>query len=344
MLRPRCNITFTKKDGTEIAFNFCNAFEISESYENLTDTAKIIVPQKLDLEGVNLFAGANPVFIRGDKVKIEAGYYPNSQLLFSGYINKIHAKIPIEIECEDEMFLLKQYTVNYPSKVGLITRSKRGKLLKHPKVIPFNVKLDELLDYMLPDTPYKAIDNIDLGSFRAKNATPAQVLDKLKSEYGLFSYFVNGTLQVGFANDASNTNEADIQMEQAVINADDLEYRTADQVKIKVKAISMMPDNSKIEVEVGDPDGDQRTIHKYNLNEADLKKVAEKWLKEYKYTGFVGDLLTFGEPYLTHGDRVKITSKKLPERDGTYLVKGVKRSFTVSGGYRQSLTLGVKIA
>ncbi len=344
MLRPKFKITFTKKDGTELAFNFCTAFEIREGYEDLTNTAKIIVPQKLSLEGVSLFAGANPVFLRGDKVKIEGGYFPNSRLLFSGYITRVNANIPIEIECEDAAFLLKQTKVNYPSKVGLIERSKKGKLLKHPKVIPFKVFLEELLDYMLPDIQFKVIDNINLGSFRAINATPAQVLDKLKSEYGLFSYFVGDVLNVGFANDASQTNEEEFVMEQVGINSNDLEYRIADEIKIKVKAISMMPDNSKIEVESGDPDGDQRTLHYYNLNKTDLQAIADKWVKEYKYSGFVGSLETFGEPYVTHGDRAKITSKKLPERNGTYLIKAVKRTLSVSGGYRQFIDLGVKIA
>jgi len=344
MLRPKFKITFRKPNGTKVELGYFTSFEIEESYEDLTSTARIIFPRKLTMDGKSLFAGNNPIFERGDTVVIEGGYLPNSQVLFTGFINKVSANIPVELECEDQAFLLKQTKINYPSKVGLITRSKKGKLLKHPKTIPFKVYLDELLDYMLPNIEFKAIDNINLGSFRSINATPAQVLDKLKSEYGLFSYFIDGVLNVGFANDASRTNEEEFEMESVGINSDDLEYRIADQIKLKVVAISMMPDNSKIQVESGDPDGDTRTLHFYNLNKTDLQKVADKWVKEYKYSGFVGNLETFGEPYVTHGDRAKITSKKLPERNGTYLIKAVKRSCSVTGGYRQFINLGVKIA
>lgn len=345
MLRPRTNITFTRKsDGTSLEFNFCNMFETDESYEHLTDTARIVIPRKLKFDGVDIFAGTNPLFKRGDKVLIEAGYHPKKRTIYQGYISKIKANIPIEIECEDEMFLLKQYTVTYPSKYSTITTGKNGRHLKRPKVISANVSLQELMDFCIADDiDFDIIDDIKLGQFRVVNATPAMVLDKLRTEYGLYSYFKDGRLKIGFANNASDTKEASFVMEEVVINSDELEYQIEDEIKIKVKAISMMPDNSKIEVEVGDSDGEQKTIHKYNLNEADLKKVANAWLADFKYTGFVGELETFGEPYLRHGDRAKITSRKLPERDGTYLIRVVKRKFSVGGGWRQSFTLGAKV-
>lgn len=344
MLRPVVYITFTKADGSSLSFNFCHSFETNESYEHLTDTAKIIVPRKLALKGSDLFSGVNPYFKRGDNVKIEAGYLPKMRTVFEGYIRTVSANIPIEIECEDQMYLLKQYTVNYPDKFSLIHTGKNGRHLKRPKVISANISLKELMDNIIADDiDYTLLDDIKLGQFRVSHATPAQVLEKLKDEYGLFSYFVDGILQIGFANNAAKTNEAEVHMEKTVINSDELDYQVKDDIKVKVKAISIMPDNSKIEVEVGDPDGEQKTIHKYNLNEADLKKVAQKWVDEFKYTGFKGELETFGEPCLKHGDRLKITSTKLPERNGVYLIKGVKRKFSVDGGYRQFFSLGIKL-
>jgi hypothetical protein len=344
VLRPIQHITFTKSDSSELAFNFSHSFETNESYEHLTDTAKIILPRKLSMDGVELFAGSNPLFKRGDQVKIEAGYSPNLRTVFEGYIRKINANIPIEVECEDQMFLLKEYTLNYPDKNSAIYLGTNTKFLNRPKTIKENISLLELMNNIIADDiEFTVIDDIKLGQFRVKNATPAQVLDKLRTEYGLFSYFVDRVLYIGFANNASQTNEAEFEMEKTVINSNDLEYQIKDDIKVKVKAVSMLPDNTKIEIEVGDPDGEQKTIHKYNLTEASLREVAEKWIAEFKYTGFKGDLETFGEPYLRHGDRAKITSKKLPERNGTYLIKSVKRKLSVDGGYRQTFKLGVKV-
>jgi hypothetical protein len=356
MFQCQSKITITSA-GTnrKIDFDFVHSIEIETSYENLTDTCKITIPKKLTFEGADLFNGKNPIFQRGDSIEVSIGYVPNLTTVFTGYIKNVGSNTPTVLECEDEMYLLKQWTVNYPSKVGLIKRSKKGKLLKHPKVIPFSVKLDELLDYCLTDhdIEYDIIDNIDLGQFRMINATPAAALDKLKSEYGLYSYFKNKTdatgnvtriLHVGFANDASETFEAEFKMEQVVINSDTLEWQRAEDVRIQCSAISMFPDNTKSDpIIVGDPDGNQITIHKYNMNESALRFAAEQWIKENKYTGYRGEVETFGEPIMRHGDRAKVTSTKLPERDGTFLIKKVKRVYSVDAGNHQFLTLGAKV-
>ena len=347
MFQCQCEIKVSNESGKEITFNFVHSIEIESSYENLTDTCKIVIPRKLTFEGLDLFTGANPIFKRGDRIEVSTGYVPNLTKIFTGFIKTVGSNVPTVLECEDEMYQLKQWTINYPSKVGLITRTKKGKIRKHPLVIPFSVKLDELLDYCLTDhdIEYEVIDNIDLGSFRMVNATPAAALEKLKSEYGLYSYFRDGKLHVGFANDASITSEAEFKMEEVVINSDTLEWSRAEDVRIKCVAISMFPDNTKSEpIEFGDPDGNQITIHKYNMDAKSLEFAAKEWIKENKYTGFKGDMETFGEPVMRHGDRAKLTSVKLPERNGTYLIKKVKYLYGVEIGNHQVLTLAAKVA
>ena len=71
MLRLQSKITFTSKtDGTEIVFDFVNEVEIETSYENLTDTAKITIPRKLNFDGKPIAVGVDSIFKRGDSVKI----------------------------------------------------------------------------------------------------------------------------------------------------------------------------------------------------------------------------------------------------------------------------------
>jgi len=270
MLQAQCEISITNSKGKQITFNFCHSIEIDSSYENLTDTCKIVIPRKLTFEGLYLFSGDNPIYKRGDNITVKIGYVPNLETVFTGYISKVGSNVPTILECEDEMFKLKQYTVNYPSLGNGTTKST----------------LKNLLDSILNGLDYEVIDDIDLGTFRASKATPAQILDKLKSEYGLFSYFKNGKLHVGFANDASVTKEAEFKMEEVIINSDTLEWQLADEIRIKCVAISMNPDNTKTEIEFGDPDGNQITIHKYNMNEKSLKFAAQQWIDENKYTGF----------------------------------------------------------
>jgi len=344
MLQAQCEISITNDLGKKITFDFVHSIEIDSSYENLTDTCKIVIPRKLVFEGLDLFTGDNPIFKRGDKIEVSLGYVPNITKVFSGYIKTVGSNVPTVLECEDGMYQLKQYTVNYPSKKAL--DDVISKLKVHPATIPLKVKLDELLDFCL--TPkgieYEIVDNIDLGSFRAINATPAMILDKLKSEYGLYSYFKGDVLKVGFANDASVTSEASFKMEEVIINSDTLEWQRDEDVRIKCVAISMFPDNTKSEpIEFGDPDGNQITIHKYNMDAKSLEFAAKEWIKENKYTGYRGEVETFGEPVMNHGDRAKITSDKLPERDGIYLIKKVKRIYGVNEGNHQIFTLGAKV-
>lgn len=348
MFRYKCEITITNHITREYGvIPFCTSLETDESYEHLTDTFKVVFPRRLLMRGRDLFSGSNPMFGRGDEIEVKSGYYPNERIIFKGFISKIRTTLPIELECEDEMWQFKQYTVTYPKKVQKIVLSKRGKPLKRPKIVSGPITLSELIGNIVTEDfaePNLIDGDINLGVFRVTNATPAQVFDKLRSEYGLYSYFVDGVLQIGFGSDASRTNEETIILEEAVFNYDELDFQRAEDVRIKVVAISMNANNTKTQVEVGDADGEQRTIHKYDMNEAELKKVAEAWLAQQRYTGFTGKIVTLAEPYLRHGDRLKLISEKFPELNSTYLIKGVQRPTTIGGGSRQVIELGARIA
>ena len=55
-----------------------------------------------------------------------------------------------------------------------------------------------------------------------------------------------------------------------------------------------MPNNKKIRVEVGDADGEHRTLHTYNKQEAELKAWAQQEIKRLKRDGLTGSFKTFG--------------------------------------------------
>lgn len=356
MFRPRFYITITKEDNTFIEFPFCTRFETNEGIDFLTNTAKVILPRKLTQRGLPLFTGTNPIFKRKDKIKIEAGYFPNRKTVFEGFITHVSANVPVELECEDYMFLFKQFKFTYPKKLEVRTLSKKGKPLKHPKVTSENITLSQLIGNVFNEGEYHglldeityAIDfsqDVQLGQFRVSNASPAQVFEKLKDNNGIICKMQGRVLRVGLAYNPLDTKTGEFKMEEVCINSNDLDYQREEDINIKVKCISIMPDNSRIEVEAGDAEGEQRTYHYYNVTKKeDLQKIADEAVKKEKYTGFRGDFETFGEPYLRPGDAAKIVSKKLPERNGTYLINGVNRIGGVTEGYKQSLKLTEKIA
>lgn len=326
MLRLYSKITFTSKsDNKQIVFDFVNHVEVNQAYEDLTQTAIITIPRKLNFDGKPIATGSTAIFKRGDSVKIELGYFPNLKTVFVGYISKVHPKTPITIECEDAMFLLKNKLI-----------------LKYSKE---SVSLKDLIKDIIGDSvSYKLLIEIaNIGSFKIINSTVASVLDKLRSNYGLYSYFVDGVLNIGLAENAADTNTEEFKFEETIIDESSLEYYRIDDVKIKVKAISMMPNNTKKEIEVGDSDGELKTFHAYNMNETELKQFADIKLNSFKYEGYRGNFQTFGEPYIRPGDNAKLTSKKFPEKNGTYIVKSVLREFGMNG-YRQKIELGLKTA
>lgn len=317
MFKLTCKITV----GVYV-FNGVNEVTVNSSWEELTDTCTIVLPRKLNWKGRNIAAGNNPLISRGDTVKIELGYDGGLNTVFTGFVKNISAETPVKIQCEDGMYLLKKgnFTKSYKS-CDLDT------LLKDlQKVVAFK---------------YQLLANRELGQLRISNATPAKVLEELRSKYQVKFFFRAGILYAGLVADASAQKTHSIKMELNVIE-NRLEYRRKEDVKIKLEANILYPDNTIEKLESGDLDGEQRTIHYYNIPVADVKKQLAQELERLKYDGYKGSFTTFGKPFIQHGDIVNITSEVLPERNGKYLVKSVETNFG-SDGYRQIVEPETKV-
>lgn len=299
-------------------FNYVNQAEVESTWELLTDTCEITVPRKLSFDGKAIVQGES-LFKRGDQVTVKSGYDGVLNTLFTGYVSAIKPGTNLIFMCEDAMWKLKQQT---------ITRSYKEVTLKQllADICP--------IGFEVPD--------VNLGQFRISHATPAQVLEELRKTYGLQSFVRDGVLYSGLAYWPSDQQSSVFRYQYNIID-DDLEYQRIDDVQIKVRAVSMLEDNTKLEVEVGDPDGDLRTLTFYNLNEADLKETAEREAERLRYEGYRGSFETFGEPFVRHGDIAIIQDPTYPDREGSYLIKKVVYSTGVSG-YRQNIFLDRKIS
>jgi hypothetical protein len=84
----------------------------------------------------------------------------------------------------------------------------------------------------------------------------------------------------------------------------------------------------RLEVSVGDPDGDIRTQYFWNVpDEATLKALAIQRLNKLKFEGWKGTFSSFGLPFVRHGDAISFNSAITPERVGTYLLKSSNVKF-----------------
>jgi hypothetical protein len=294
--------------------------EVNSSWDNLTDTCTITFPRRVSWKGQSLISGNDPLIKKGVEVEIFTGYDDNNDPSFKGYVTQMMPHVPAEIKCEDEMWKLKQST---------ITKSYR------------DVQLKDLLKDVAPGYLFEAPD-VRLGPFRINKATPAQVLEVLRKKYFLRSFFRDGTLYVGLAYWPELQEKHLIRFNLHVVEHN-LTYQRSEDTKINLKVIVINRDNTKTEYQFGDEDGEQRTLHYYDLEEDEVNHIGDQELERLKYTGYRGELTIFGKPFIRHGDIVKIIDPEYPEREGSYVIKSVVRTFGIDG-YRQTITPDIKIA
>jgi phage protein D len=259
---------------------------------------------------------------RGQQVTIELGYDDDLNVEFTGFVKDVAAKQTTVIACEDSMYLLRK-----PVKNKLFKKTTLKDLLKY-------VSMGFTLNVNVP--------NIDLNDFVLKNVTAMEALQKLKDEYGLSIFIAyDNTLFAGLAY-TYNTGNVTFDLRNNVIS-NDLTFKVKDDLKYKVKAISILKNNQRIEKEFGDADGEQRTFHFYNIkDENKLKSIAENELLKYKYTGYRGTITTFGLPVAWFGMSANIQDANYPDRDGTYYIESVTSTFG-QNGFRRTVELGIKL-
>ena len=301
--------------GDQIDLTFVNEVSINQSWKQLTDTAEIRLPRNLKLQKDPI----KDVIKKDDKVTIELGYDNELVTEFTGFVSEIHPDVPIIIKCEDEMRQQKKNPVNMSFK---------------------SVTLADLITAIAPGITNKYIA---MASLRINDATPAQVFTFLRDQYGLVTYFVAGRLYSGFAYQ-NPPNDVQVHFQKNVKSSQRLEYRFKDEQKIRVKAISMLPDNKKLEATVGDDDGELRTLTFFNItSEATLKKRAEAELDKLKVDGYRGDVVLFGQPFAQHGDRLELLDDAFPERQDTNFIDKTVTTFGQSG-YQRICSLGKSAA
>ncbi len=418
MLRLQSKITFIPKpaDMTLLDFaysnekdpnrdiiifdDFLNQVDINSSFDNLTDTAKIVVPRQIKWKDKPLIDGLKSLIKRDDKVQIELGYYTSGtqglRLVFDGFVKRLVPNAPVIIECEDYMFAVKDILFTFPpnSQRTTVTTSKKGKALKHPyikgtKTYNLSTLISNLLDPY--DIPWiNLAGDVECGTILWTNFNGAKTLDGLRHGnslgYCIYSYFIQpevanyivsnilpknpkmtysnnlsnitgpvmclGFQDNVFAGNLSNNNEPEtFNFEYNMIDDSGLFYIFEKDINLNVIGKSIKSDLKAGEKnqtltykypESGVEGGDTVTFHdSCNQTQDQLKLHTIKFYQNFAYTGYRGSFTTFGEPYVNPGDKVRLVSNKYPEKNGTYLVKAVNRSFGM-GGYRQEITLGTQ--
>jgi hypothetical protein len=317
-----CSVTIGALTTTSIT-----AAQCKESYTELSNVATITLPRECNfaikgrsdtLEQKNI----RQIIKAGDPVILSFGYDENIFKVFTGYVKKISADIPLVIECEDEMFKLRKSTFNESFK---------------------SIKLIDLLNKVAPGYTYNVIDNIDLGKFMISNASGYQVLEALRKDYLLQASFEGKELTVGFPIDLKpqKTHKYNINR---LRSASSLEFVSKDDFKLEIKAISNNSDGTKEVVTIGESGGSVRTLNFANKSKEDLESLAKKQIDSTRFDGYQGSFDAFGDRHVMVGDAVELDDPNYPnsERAGKYLVESVERTFD-ENGIKQTIKPSLKL-
>ncbi len=308
------------KSAKKWAFDKVASAEITRDTDTLTDTCVLQLPKKITWQGES----SNPLK-RGDEVTVWLGYDDELQFAFRGFITTIGLKTPITINCEDYMFKLKQQPA--------VKKAYKS------------ATLEQILKDQNLGIKYKVFGEQSIGQYRVTADTVTGLLGHLKDHGGVRSFIRiendEPVLYCGVLFEHDKTHKQVFATGVNLIDDSQLKVQNAEDVKIKVKAVSLMPNNKKIRVEVGDTDGERRTLHAYNKTEAELKAWAEQELKRLKRDGLTGSFTTFGAELVDKLDNVGI--KIDGERKGVYQTQKNVIKYSPSG-FRQEITIGARVA
>lgn len=316
-----------------LQFNIAKSIKIESTIEKFSDTAVIELPrefknaivndQSFSIQKKNLLEHLKV----GDSIIIEAGYDGELYTEFTGYINEVGAEIPIVIECEDEMYMLK--------KKPLINHTFK------------NTNLKELLQFIAPGYEVDALD-LPIGKYMIERANPYKVIENLKEKYGVRCFFKGKKLYAGLTVDFRPQTVHEFTFGKNIRESSDLKYKTQTTRKRFIKAVSMQKGsaNKKVTYEFGDVGESEISLHApLNLNKEQLKEWCEKTYNSLVFDGYEGSIDGWFFPRTEIGDSAKIKDPNYPTgyRDGQYFIDGITTTIDDSSGIKRQNKISFKI-
>lgn len=307
--------------------------QIVKSINNIIQTCVIKLPLSAvvkNTSGISTPVKIGDYIKKGDEVSVTLWYDGcEKRTEFVGYVKAINRKQPLEIECENAVYLLRGKTFKQSFKT---------------------VTLKTLLQFITAGTGitlHKDIESenykLEIKNFQIADKDGVWVLQELKDKYMQTVYFTGDKeLYVGLAyTQKKGTVKYDVN--KNVINANDLKWQEKEDVKIKIRCVYFQKDGTKQEAEFGDKDGEVRTIHLYDVKDkSQLESLAKAEAEKQKYSGYRGEVDAFLIPYCEPMMLAKLENSQYPERAGTYYITGVKVSFG-TGGARRKPEIDVKL-
>lgn len=303
---------------------------IDSDRNKFTETAILTLPNNLSGDSKKVTDYIN----QNDEIEINLGYAPDTKLIFKGYVSEIDPNNPTTIKCENEAWTWKQKSL----------KAFNGR----------NLKISTLLDGVGFDGALKLGADPIIGDWAVeKNTTVLNILEELRSKFGILSYWrKDGVLYI--AEDFDKVGDSlNFSFQYNIINASLNVVNNAGDIQPISHGVSIQKDNTKIEryayyddgkaiVSSTQPSGILNTMSINNISESALDSLILRRLPLLRSNGITGSFTAFGEPMAVHGDSANVIDARIPEREGLYKIQRVETSFGV-GGYRQIIELDRKL-
>lgn len=334
-LKQTCRVYFETQQGIKYLLKGLHSYEGKKSVHQIVQTCKVELPLSVLYRNKDITVVQNLIdkIKEGDKIIVELGYNNKNVREFEGYIKRINPKMPLELECEDEMYLLR--------KIRLTKSFKKNDVRE---VLQY--MMDEL--YKQQGVRFELYDNIpkvDVFNFWMDKANGITVLQELEDKYLLNSYLttINGrkVLYCGLMYGLKKKRVKYI-FNRNTINLNDLKYNKPNDRTFKVEIRHVASDGHEIKYEFGDKHGEEHKILlQANMTEAAIKHYAEGVLQGLQAGGYKGHFTTFLIPHIEPGDISDTTDPQFIERGGNYYTSTVVTKF--GSGARREPEIEVRV-
>lgn len=316
-----CKITIGK-----FTFDSANEIEINKTWKKFTQTARIKIPRKLNyIEGNTSYPieRLKDFIKKGDKVKIELGYNRELMTEFEGYvISTPTMNTPYEIECEDEMWLLKNKTVSVHIEDATVR---------------------QILQACSPEYNIYCVDEF-YGDFSLGEVTPVKIFNELKKTKGLFTFFREKRLVCGIPYSDKLISELipTYTIGKTIIETD-IKFKYDEDTPIKVYGSSKDPTTGRTyRFDFGEDGGTRISLHFDNeITLDELKKaVKEKHSFNKKMGNVTGTIKTFGFPFVEHGQTIRYLDAIKEEINEKVFIDEITINVSATIGYKKTIRVG----
>ncbi len=334
-LRQTCNIEFETKAGIKYRLKGLHAYDGKKSVHQTIQNCKLELPLSVMYRNNEILERVKLIdkIKEGDKVTIWLGYNDNNTQEFNGFIKRINPKMPLELEVEDELYLMR--------KIRLTKVFKKNDV---KEVITYI--LDELYKQQgLKVAVYADMPKVEVFNFWMNQANGITALQELEEKYLVNSFLteINGikTLYVGLMYGLKK-NTVKYIFNRNTITIEDLKYSNPGDRTFKVEMRHVSESGKVTTYDFGDPKGEVQKIQlEGSWTEAALKHYADGVIQGLQAGGYKGSFTTFLIPKIEPADIGDCTDNQFKERSGNYYISTVTTKF--GSGARRTPEIEIRL-